>query len=116
MGVGAAEKAQALFDLLAGLPEFKGRVRAAVRVADRRWNLKLANGVEIRLPEENLPHAIAKIGRIEEEHGLLSRDIETIDLRLPGRVTIRLTDDAAARRDSILAHPNPRPKPPGRDT
>ncbi len=116
VGVGAAKAARELFDLLGRRPDFRKRVRAAVRVADRRWNLKLVNGVEIRLPEENLPHAVAKIGRLEEEHGILSRDVEVVDLRLPKGVTIRLTGDAAARRDAILDRTAPRPKPHGRDT
>ncbi len=116
VGVGAAKKAAALFELLSGKTGLSKQLRAAVRVADRRWNLNLANGVEIRLPEENIAYAIGKIEQLEKDHGILSGDIEAIDLRIPDRVTIRLTKDAAARRDARFSRPIPEAGPPGRDT
>lgn len=116
VGVGAAKEARALFELLAGKSELREQLRAAVRVADRRWNLKLVNGVEIRLPEENVAYAVNKIEQLDKEHGVLSGDIEAVDLRIPDRVTIRLTKDAAARRDAVFTHPRRGAGLPGRDT
>lgn len=96
VGEGAAQHANALFLRLAEKPDLKGRVRAAVRVADRRWNLKLDNGVEVRLPEENVAYAIAKVDELDRRHRLLSGDVAAVDLRLHGRVTVRMNPDAAA--------------------
>lgn len=100
VGVGAAKHARELFDQLAEKPDLKGRVRAAVRVADRRWNLKLDNDVEIRLPEENVAYAIAKVDELDRRHRLLSGDIASLDLRLPGRVTVRMNPHAPGRGDA----------------
>jgi len=116
VGAGAATEAGALHKLLDARLELKARVRAAVRVAGRRWNLQLNNGIEIRLPEENLAFAIGKIEELDREHGILSSRIAAVDLRLSDRVTIRLTKEAAARRDAAFKQLNHRAQPPGRDT
>ena len=115
VGEGAAREAKTLFDLLANKPELRGRLAAAVRVAERRWNLKLDNGLEIRLPEENVAYAIGKIDQLDKRQGMLKRDIAAIDLRIPGRVTIRLKKTDAARRDAA-AWRNRKSGAPGRDT
>lgn len=115
VGAGAAREANELYELLSGRSRLKGRVRAAVRVADRRWTLKLDTGVEIRLPEENLAYAIAKVEQLDNEHGILSGEVTVVDLRLPGRVTLRLTEEAAARRDAAFAR-RPAERQPGQDT
>ncbi len=116
VGAGAGAAARNLFDLLSDKPGLKGRVRAAVRVAERRWNLKLDNGVEIRLPEENVAYAIGKINQLDRDHGLLSSDIAAVDLRIPDRITIRLSKDAAAKRDAAFKRKRPAKQSSGRDT
>lgn len=116
VGVGAAQHARLLFDQLAEKPDLKGRVRAAVRVADRRWNLKLDNDVEIRLPEENVSYAIAKVDELDRRHRLLSGDIASVDLRLPGRVTVRMNSDAQKRRDAAAQRVRATVPASGRDT
>ena len=52
VGAGANERAPEIVALLDAVPDIKARVRAAVLVAQRRWNLSLDNGVLVRLPEE----------------------------------------------------------------
>jgi cell division protein FtsQ len=106
VGAGAARDAKALFDLLSKKPGLNGRVRAAVRVAERRWNLQLDNGVEVRLPEENVAYAIGKIDELDKRHGLLKSDVAAIDLRVPGRVAVRLRKNKAARHDAAAMHPS----------
>ncbi len=51
VGAGAPENAAALLDQLAALPALRARVVAAVRVGERRWNLRLNNGADVLLPE-----------------------------------------------------------------
>lgn len=102
VGTGANSHAGELFAALERWPGLRGRMRAAVRVADRRWNIRLFNGVDIRLPENNLPGAIDELAALEETHGLLQRDIVVVDLRLADRITIRLSEEAAAERRAGL--------------
>lgn len=116
VGVGAAVHARELLDELALWPDVKAKVQASVRVADRRWNLKLANGLEIRLPENGTAQALKKISELDKSHQILSGDAILVDLRLADRITIRLSDEVAARRDSAFAEPARKRRGPGQDT
>ena len=51
VGPGAPAAAAALLDALTDRPELQKRVVAAVRVGERRWNLRLNNGADVLLPE-----------------------------------------------------------------
>jgi len=115
VGAGAAENARELLDELALWPQVKAKVRAAIRVADRRWNLKLANGMEIRLPEENIARALKKITELDRTQKILSSEAVAVDLRLPDRVTIRLSKEAASRRDSAFTASPRKIRQRGRD-
>ena len=57
------------------------RLRAMQRVANRRWNLVLDDGVVVKLPEENWEREIAALDRLIIDNGVLERDIGEIDLR-----------------------------------
>jgi len=83
-------------------PELTSRVRAYVRVSSRRWDLHLDNGIVLKLPEENIPAALAVLVRLEKEQGVLERDIAAVDLRLSDRTTIQLTSAAVERRQQAL--------------
>ena len=89
---------------------------AAVRVADRRWNLKLRNGVEIRLPEEDAAGALDRLAELDEARGVLSSAVMAIDLRLADRVTMRLTPEAAVDLDLALSGATRSGVVAGRDT
>jgi cell division protein FtsQ len=69
---------------------------AAIRVGDRRWTLKLASGVEIMLPDDNIQEALASLTKLDSERGVLRRDIAAVDLRLLDRITVRLRETAVA--------------------
>lgn len=99
VGAGAASSAADFVDKMELLPELKRRVKAYVRVGDRRWDIRLDNGVTIRLPEKEPIEAAAEVMRLDREYRLLSRDIEAVDMRLEDRVVVRLTPDAKKRRD-----------------
>jgi cell division protein FtsQ len=102
VGRGAAAKAKDFLALLDRHPAIRDGVRAAILVAERRWNLKLQNGIDVRLPETNVAAALATLAALDRDKRLLSRDIVAIDLRLPDRVTVRLSDAAAQARDNAL--------------
>lgn len=103
IGYGAAEQASGFVDKIRRYPELAARVKGFIRVAERRWDLRLENGITIRLPEAGEDAAIAEVLRLDREDGLLSRDIATVDLRLEDRLVIRLTPGAMERRTTLLA-------------
>ena len=73
------------------------RIRAGTYVSGRRWTLKL-DGVDIRLPEDGAAGALARLVDLERRNRLLEKDIIAVDLRMPDRVVVRLTEEAAAAR------------------
>ncbi len=102
VGFGGAVQSRALLEELDKWPTIKARMRAAVRVSMRRWNIKLRNNIDIRLPESGIDAALAELVKLDEEKGLLSRDIRAVDLRIGDRLTIELGEEAAARRRASL--------------
>jgi cell division protein FtsQ len=89
VGDDAPKNAGALIPILETQPDLMHRVTAAVRVAERRWNLELDNSITVELPETDIADAWTRLGRIDQEHALLARDIDQVDLRLADRVVVR---------------------------
>jgi cell division protein FtsQ len=102
VGGGAERRAKDFIGLLDHFPEIRSALTASVLVAERRWNLRLTNGMDVRLPESDLQAALDRLVKLDHDKKLLSRDIATIDLRLPDRVTVRLSDAATQARDDAL--------------
>src|SRR5262245_11113764 len=98
VGAGADVKARDFLATIDKFPVLREQVRAAVLVADRRWNLKLKSGLDVRLPEDGVEAALATLLRLDQDKKLLSRDIDVVDLRLPDRITVRLSEGAFAVR------------------
>lgn len=89
--------------LLEAVPELGAKVRAGTLVAGRRWDLKLLNGVDLKLPEEGAEEALRRFWTLEKEHRLSERAVLAIDLRLPDRIALRLTEEAAAQHAEAVA-------------
>jgi cell division protein FtsQ len=83
-------------------PAIKARVKAFMRVAGRRWDIQLDNGVIVKLPEKDMDRAMALLTSMESKQQVLERDIVSVDLRLTDRTTIQLTEEAAARRKVVV--------------
>jgi cell division protein FtsQ len=64
VGEGAAKHAADLLDILATEPELAARVSAAIRVGDRRWNLRIDNAIDVLLPAEGAEGAWGQLSRI----------------------------------------------------
>lgn len=94
VGAGAAENAAALMTALKAFPDIESRVRAAVRVGDRRWDLQLANGIAIELPEEGVEGALQEVTRLDREMNVLSSDIKAIDMRFKDRWILKVPPGA----------------------
>jgi cell division protein FtsQ len=99
VGVGAERKAWELLALIDKYPALRAQVYASVFIAERRWNLKLKNGIEVKLPESEFERALDTLVALDREKNLLSRDIVAVDLRLPDRVTVKLSEEAAQMRE-----------------
>jgi cell division protein FtsQ len=102
VGGGAEHAGRDFLTIVRRFPGIARDIEASVLVADRRWNLHLKNGVEVLLPEAAADSALATLAALDRGKQLLSRDIVTVDLRLPDRVTVRLSDAAAAARTAAI--------------
>jgi cell division protein FtsQ len=97
VGAGAPEHTAELLAMLATEPQLQVQVKAAVRVGARRWNLRFANGTDVKLPEERTAEAWTELARLEREFGILGRDLAVIDLRVPAQLLVRLAPTAVTR-------------------
>ncbi|MDP2698623.1 cell division protein FtsQ/DivIB [Thalassospira sp.] len=98
VGEDAPQHAAEMIDALSSVPRLFEQVTGAQRIGERRWNIQMANGMFIRLPENDIKKAWARLDQLDQENDLLSRDVLIVDLRLPDRTFVRLTPDAAENR------------------
>jgi cell division protein FtsQ len=103
VGKGAERSAKDFLAVIDQYPDIRSQLRASILVAERRWNLRLANGIDVRLPETDVVAALDRLVALDRDKKLLTRDITMVDLRLPDRVSVRLSDAAAQARDEALA-------------
>lgn len=95
VGENAPEKTSELLAILNSEPTISKRVKAATYVSSRRWNIVLddiQNGISVRLPEDDLDKAWARLAKLNKTQGILKRKISVIDLRLPDRLTVKVSD------------------------
>jgi len=98
IGIGADESGPEFVSEVSKVRGLQGRVKAYIRVADRRWDLRLDSGVTIKLPEKGVEAALAEASRLDTEYSLFSRDVTAVDLRLSDRMTVALAPDVAEGR------------------
>ncbi len=102
IGDGAETRVAEIMSILDEVPDLQKKVRASMLVSHRRWDLFLDNGVQVMLPETDPVRAVTELQETDQKSGLLNRDITVIDLRLPDRLVVRLTDEAAAARKELV--------------
>ncbi|RMD90969.1 MAG: FtsQ-type POTRA domain-containing protein [Alphaproteobacteria bacterium] len=95
VGDDAPGAAPTLLETLAQVPTIASEVEAAIRVAGRRWNLRLESGVLVKLPEDEQPgwglrEAVRRLAELARQERLLERSVTVIDLRLADRLVLRL--------------------------
>ncbi|UTO27901.1 cell division protein FtsQ/DivIB [Bartonella harrusi] len=103
VGQGAQNAAKMFLQELSSYSQLYSRVRAFVRVGDRRWDLVLDNGLRIMLPENDALEKLSSLIETGTVEDLFSRDILSIDLRLSDRITVSLSDEALERRSATVA-------------
>jgi cell division protein FtsQ len=100
VGDGANEHAAELFDMLSQTPKLFTRLKNAIRIRDRRWNLEFDDKVTVMLPESGAGKAWKQLDRMQQEKQVLNQELVAIDLRATDRMYVRLKPkDAALRRE-----------------
>lgn len=102
VGKGAETQARDFLALLARYPQVNAVTKAAIYVGERRWNLRLKDGLDVRLPEQDVGNALAALSRLDKDDRLFSKDIVAIDMRLPDRLVVQLSDEAAKAREDLF--------------
>ena len=102
VGHGAQRKGHEFLKTLAEFPEIASRVRATMLRSERRWDILLDNLVTVKLPERKVRDALTELVLLESENDILSKDLVSIDMRLPDRLVMRLSDDAMVNRQAVL--------------
>ncbi|MGY3691952.1 cell division protein FtsQ [Bradyrhizobium sp. USDA 3240] len=111
VGKGADTRAQDFLALLDRYPQVRSVTKAAIFVGERRWNLRLKDGLDVRLPENDVGNALAALSRLDKDEKLFSRDIVAVDMRLPDRLIVQLSDEAGKARDELFKDKKSKKKP-----
>jgi cell division protein FtsQ len=98
VGDGANRRVGEFLQLVAAAGDIGSRIRAGVLVSGRRWDLKMDSGLEVMLPEVDAVAGVTQFARLVHDDGLLDKDLISVDLRIPGRLVARISEEAAAAR------------------
>jgi cell division protein FtsQ len=102
VGKGANERVAEFLKIIDNAGDLRSRIRAGILVGERRWTLKMTNGLDVKLPENDPEGAVVQFARLARDSRLLDKDLVSIDLRVPGRMYARLTEEAAAARAEAM--------------
>lgn len=89
VGKKAPKHASEIIKILSAEPVLRKKVKAAVWIGDRRWNIRLKDGIDVRLPEDNPAGAWQRLAEYNRKHDVLNRDVKVLDLRQPDRLIVR---------------------------
>ncbi|MEL6266585.1 MAG: cell division protein FtsQ/DivIB [Pseudomonadota bacterium] len=97
VGAGARAAVPEALALVRAGPEIADRLRAVVRVGERRWDVVLSGepgrsggDVRIMLPEAAPRAALARVLALHYGQELLDRDVAAVDMRLPARPMVQV--------------------------
>ena len=92
IGAGANSKAGQLNTIMASAPTMQAQLASATWVGGRRWDLSFQSGETVALPEGEGPakDALARFAKMDRSAGLLGHGLVRFDLRLPGKMIVRL--------------------------
>lgn len=92
VGEYAAHDVTALLGLLQAEPDIAQELSAAVRIGNRRWDLRLKNGVLVKLPENDVELALRQLAALKKTGDLMARDIRHIDMRIDGKLVVEANE------------------------
>jgi cell division protein FtsQ len=92
IGPGANTRAGQLKTILGTVPALQAQLASATWVSGRRWDLSFQSGETVALPESDTAakEALARFAKMDRSAGLLGRGLVRFDLRLPGKMIVRL--------------------------
>jgi cell division protein FtsQ len=92
IGPGANAQEQDLTSLMSAVPTLRPQLASATWVGGRRWDLNFQSGETVALPEgsDAAKAALDKFARVDKQNGLLGRGLVRFDLRVPGKMIVRL--------------------------
>ena len=101
IGPGANRQARRLDAMLGSVPTLKPQLASASWIGGRRWDLAFQTGETVALPEGDSAarQALARFAKIDRSAGLLGRGLVRFDLRVPGKMIVRMPNapgDAAS--------------------
>lgn len=102
VGPAANTRVKDFVALIDSVPEFRDQIRAGILVSERRWTLKLQNGVEVKLPELGAEGALKRFAALEAAEGITKKAVLSVDMRLADRISVRLTEEAAASHAEMI--------------
>jgi cell division protein FtsQ len=89
VGEKAGLEAAHLREMMQEFPQISSRIESFVHVSNHRWDIVLDNGgLRIKLPKSEMRGALRQLQTLQSQVQILDRTIETIDMRLPDRLTI----------------------------
>ncbi|HMN73737.1 MAG TPA: FtsQ-type POTRA domain-containing protein [Rhodoblastus sp.] len=98
VGDGANERLEQYRGIVEAAGDLGGRIKAGALVSRRRWSLFTTDGVEVRLPELEPEASVRQLAQMQRDYRILDKDIVALDLRVPGRVEVQLSNEAASAR------------------
>ncbi len=101
-GEGAAEAVAEATALIQAAGPLAPRLRALVRISERRWNLVLDRDQTVLLPAQNPVGALEALIALNQAEDLSARDLLSIDLRNEHRPVLRLAPDALNQLRGIV--------------
>lgn len=102
VGEGANMAAAEFLSVVSRFPTISRKASAYVRVAGRRWNVRLHDGPQVLLPESDWQVALSELQGLQASKELLDRDILQIDMRLSDRLVIKLDPEVAEIRKTAI--------------
>lgn len=95
-GDGAREALAEGLELFAVAGPLHDRMRAVVRMGERRWDVVLDRGQRVLLPTGDPITAFERVIVLNSSQDLLERNVAVVDMRNAARPTVRLNADAVA--------------------
>lgn len=89
VGEDAPSHVEELLTMLEYNPDVSMMISSAIRVGQRRWNIRLRNGIEIKLPEYGGMNAWKQLVDMHQTNDVLNSPNKVIDLRVDKKIFVK---------------------------
>ena len=101
VGDEAGDDAMGIITALQQFQPLRQGLVALSRIGDRRWDMIYSSGLRVQLPEQGVAQALGQLTTLEGQFKVLERDVDIIDLRVPGVVAVKPSEQAAQQLAAI---------------